>query len=98
MDNFRIWIEETLNVSLPTNVYLGLFIFFVLINVGFLIWAVYYAFVRKAVDELDMITWPTISQTIYDSIFTIVFVIIVCLLMFGMDFGLDQVINAIINA
>lgn len=98
MDDFRTWLEDLLSVALPNNFYLVLFLLFVVGVVVFVAWAVYYAFTRKAVDELDKITWSTRRNTIINSSFVLLTVVGIALLLFGYDFVLDKIVNTIINA
>lgn len=63
----------------------------------FVIWAIYYATVKKAAAELPNITWLSLKDTIKYTSITLFSIVIFSSILFVYDFGLDQLVNLVIE-
>lgn len=74
-----------------------IFAVFVLICVASVIWGLYYAFGKRAVNELSNISWLSLKDTVKYSTVTIVALVVSSGVLFAYDFLLDKVVKVIIN-
>jgi preprotein translocase SecE subunit len=80
-----------------TGGYALLFLTFVLLCLAFVIWAIYFATVKKAAVELQNITWLSLKDTLKYTGVTLVSIVIFSSILFVYDFGLDKLVNVIIE-
>lgn len=73
------------------------FLLFVIFCIGFLIWAIYFAIVKKGASELQNITWLSAKDTLSYTSITIISIVIFSTILFVYDFGLDKIVNIIIE-
>jgi preprotein translocase SecE subunit len=74
-----------------------IYLVFISVVVGFLIWAYYYAVFGGALKELGKITWFSLKSTAVYTVLTVFTIVIVGALLFGYDYLLDQLVNIIIT-
>ncbi len=73
------------------------FILFLLFCLGFIIWAIYYATVKRAVVELGRVSWLSLSDTLKYTGITVFSIVVFSGILFAYDFGLDKILNVIIK-
>jgi preprotein translocase SecE subunit len=77
--------------------YALLFLSFVIFCVSFVIWAIYYATVKKGVSELSSITWLSLKDTLKYTGITVMSIVIASGVLFVYDFVLDKILNVIVK-
>jgi preprotein translocase SecE subunit len=77
--------------------YALLLLSFVLFCIGFVVWAIYYATVKKGVAELSSITWLSFKDTLKYAGITVMSIVIASGILFVYDFVLDKILNLIIK-
>ena len=77
--------------------YAIVYLLFVLMVIGFIVWCYYYAVFKKGASELKKITWFPMKDTAKYTILTVVTIIVVGGILFSYDFLLDKLVNIIIQ-
>lgn len=77
--------------------YAYLYLLFVIVTIGFVIWAYYFAVFKNGVQELTNITWLSLKDTVKYTLITIFSIIVFGMILFGYDFILDKLVNTIIQ-
>ncbi len=77
--------------------YALLFLSFVIFCVGFVVWCIYYATVKKGVSELTSITWLSFRDTLKYTVIAVMAIIISSGILFAYDFVLDKILNVIVK-
>jgi preprotein translocase SecE subunit len=73
------------------------YIAFILVTIGFIVWAYYFAVFQKGIRELGKITWFPFKSTVSYTILTVFVIVIFGAILFGYDFILDQLLNIIVS-
>jgi preprotein translocase SecE subunit len=77
--------------------YALLFLSFLLFCIGFVVWAIYYATVKKGVAELSAISWLSLKDTLNYTGLTVMSIIVASGILFVYDFVLDKILNVIVK-
>lgn len=89
-------IVETLFDKELEGIYALLFLLFIIIIIGFVSWAIYYAVGRKAMKELTKIKWLDAKTTLNYSVLSISVIVLAALFFFFIDLGIDSLLGIII--
>ena len=89
-------VENVFGLTLSPS-YALIFLSFVLFCIGFIIWAIYYATVKKAAAELSNVTWLSLKDTLKYTSITVLTIMVFSLILFFFDTGVDKLINSIIQ-
>lgn len=77
--------------------YAWLFLAFVAFCIGFVIWAIYYATVKKGITELTNITWLSFKDVVKYTLLTVGTIIVFSGILFVYDLVLDKLLNLILK-
>ena len=77
--------------------YAYLYLTFIVLTIGFVVWVYYFAVFKKGVWELTNISWLSLKETVTYTLLTISTIVVFSTLLFGYDFLLDKLVNIIVQ-